>query len=59
VLRAAVNDVIYFGDHLRLRCALPGQAEATVKLPLSGGAAPAAGQPVWLRFPDPHLRIYA
>ena len=59
VLQAQVNDVIYFGDHLRLRCALPGQAEATVKLPLSGGTPPAAGQPVWLRFPDPHLRIYA
>jgi len=59
VLQAAVNDVIYFGDHLRLRCALPGQAEATVKLPLAGGAAPAAGQPVWLRFPHAHLRVYA
>jgi len=59
VLQAAVSDVIYFGDHLRLRCALPGQAEATVKLPLSAGAQPAPGQPVWLRFPDTHLRIYA
>ena len=58
-LRAAVTDVIYFGDHLRLRCTLPGQAEATVKLPLSGEAPPAAGQPVWLRFPEAHLRIYA
>jgi putative spermidine/putrescine transport system ATP-binding protein len=59
VLQATVNDVIYFGDHQRLRCALPGQAEATIKLPLAGGTRPAAGQPVWLRFPDPHLRIYA
>jgi putative spermidine/putrescine transport system ATP-binding protein len=59
VLQAAVNSVIYFGDHLRLRCALPGQAEATVKLPLAGGAPPAQGQPVWLRFPDTHLRVYA
>jgi putative spermidine/putrescine transport system ATP-binding protein len=59
VVPAKVNDVIYFGDHLRLRCALPGQAEATVKLPLAGGTPPAAGQPVWLRFPLPHLRIYA
>ena len=58
-LQATVNDVIYFGDHLRLRCALPGQAEATVKLPLSGGPPPAAGQPVWLRFPPEHLRVYA
>ena len=59
VLRAAVNDVLYFGDHLRLRCALPGQTEATVKLRLDGSTPPVAGQPVWLRFPDPHLRIYA
>jgi putative spermidine/putrescine transport system ATP-binding protein len=58
-LQAAVNDVIYFGDHLRLRCALPGQAEATVKLPLAGGTPPAAGAPVWLRFPPEHLRVYA
>jgi len=58
-LQAAVNDVIYFGDHLRLRCALPGQTEATVKLPLSGSAPPAAGAPVWLRFPPEHLRVYA
>ena len=59
VLQAKVNSVIYFGDHLRLRCALTGQSEATVKLPLSAGAQPNAGQLVWLRFPDPHLRIYA
>jgi len=58
-LKASVNDVIYFGDHLRLRCALTGQPPATVKLPLAGGAQPVAGQAVWLRFPNPHLRIYA
>jgi putative spermidine/putrescine transport system ATP-binding protein len=59
LLQAAVNDVIYFGDHLRLRCALPGQPELTVKLPLSSNERPLTGQPVWLRFPNPHLRIYA
>jgi putative spermidine/putrescine transport system ATP-binding protein len=61
VLPATVNDVIYFGDHLRLRCALPGQAQpqATVKLPLSSGAQPLPGQPVWLHFPQAFLRIYA
>jgi len=58
-LQAAVNDVIYFGDHLRLRCALPGQASATVKLPLAAGAPPVPGQPVWLHIPAPHLRVYA
>jgi len=59
LLRAAVSDVIYFGDHLRLRCAVTGQPEITVKLPLSSDTPPAAGQAVWLRFPSPHLRIYA
>ena len=59
LLQGTVNDVIYFGDHLRLRCALAGQAQATVKLPLSGGAQPLAGQPVWLHFPEAYLRIYA
>jgi putative spermidine/putrescine transport system ATP-binding protein len=58
-LQAAVNDVIYFGDHLRLRCALAGQAAATVKLPLSRGEQPVAGQTVWLHFPTPYLRIYS
>ena len=59
VLSAAVNDVIYFGDHLRLRCALAGQAPATVKLPLTQAAPPQPGQPVWLRFPSEFLRVYA
>jgi putative spermidine/putrescine transport system ATP-binding protein len=58
VVQAAVNDVIYFGDHLRLRCAVAGQAQATVKVPL-GGATPQAGQQVWLRFPPEFLRVYA
>ena len=59
VLQATVNDVIYFGDHLRLRCQLPKQAPATVKLTLSAGAAPLPGQPVWLHIPTFHLRLYA
>jgi len=58
-LKAAVSDVIYFGDHLRLRCALAGQAPATVKLPLSSGEQPVAGQTVWLHLPTAYLRIYA
>ena len=43
----------------RLRCALPGQVPATVKLPLSSGAQPLAGQPEWLHLPEAYLRIYA
>ncbi len=59
LVQGTVNDVIYFGDHLRLRCALPGQDEATVKLTLAGEVHPEAGQNVWLHFPVAHLRIYA
>ena len=60
LLRAQAVSPMYFGDHLRLRC-LPGegQAEATVKLPLSVAFAPAAGETVWLEFPQDHTRIYA
>ena len=57
-LVASVTDVIYFGDHLRMRCAVAGQAEATVKLPLSDTDYPIAGRPVWLTFPTTHLRVY-
>ncbi|PXW98064.1 putative spermidine/putrescine transport system ATP-binding protein [Sphaerotilus hippei] len=59
VVKAAVNDVIYFGDHLRLRCAIAGQEQATVKVPLSLPRVPAAGEAVWLRFPPTFLRVYA
>jgi len=58
IVQAAVSDVIYFGDHLRLRCAIAGQAQATVKVPLGSAMAPHAGQSVWLRFPSEFLRIY-
>jgi len=57
-LEAKVCDVIYFGDHLRLRCALPGQQDPTVKIALSSPTVPQVGQSVWLRLPPEHLRIY-
>ncbi len=59
VLRADVTDVIYFGDHLRLRCVVAGQAPATVKLPLGLPAPPRPGQAVWLQLPPAYLRVYA
>jgi putative spermidine/putrescine transport system ATP-binding protein len=57
-LPAKVSDVIYHGDHQRMRCEVAGQALATVKLPLAAGAQPVAGQAVWLRIATPHLRVY-
>ncbi|RQP26761.1 ABC transporter ATP-binding protein [Piscinibacter terrae] len=59
VLQASVSGAVYFGDHLRLLCAVgEGQATATVKLPLSAGAVPQAGDSVWLEFPQELTRIY-
>lgn len=57
-LTAVLDDVIYFGDHLRLRCAIQGQPEMTVKLPLRQGQALQLGQTVQLSIDPPHLRVY-
>lgn len=57
-LAATVADIIYLGDHLRLRCAIKNQLDATVKIPLSSNAIPQTGQTVWLHLPSEHLRIY-
>ena len=60
VLQAQVSDVIYFGDHLRLLCAMgEGQTAATVKLPLSVAAVPRPGDAVWLELPPELTRVYA
>jgi putative spermidine/putrescine transport system ATP-binding protein len=53
-----VLDVIYFGDHLRLRCELPGQADATVKMPLGHHQLPEPGQTIHVHAPVEHLRVY-
>lgn len=55
---ATVDDVIYFGDHLRLRCQVAQQAQATVKIALASQTIPAPGDQVWLHLPPEHLRIY-
>jgi len=57
-LIATVNDVIYFGDHLRLRCVVPDQPELSVKVPLQHLGHMAAGQTVRLHLPAAHLRVY-
>ncbi|MEO7338201.1 MAG: ABC transporter ATP-binding protein [Caldimonas sp.] len=60
VLQAQVGNVIYFGDHLRLLCRIgEGQADATVKLPLSAPRVPPVGAGVWLEFPAELTRVYA
>lgn len=57
-LRAQVNDVIYLGDHLRLRCMVANQVSATVKIALSSQAIPQPGDAIWLQLPQEHLRVY-
>ena len=53
-----VMDIIYFGDHLRLRCKLPSEAEVMVKLALGHSAVPTPGHRVHLHTPPQHMRMY-
>ncbi len=55
---ATVADVLYFGDHLRLRCKVPQQEDATVKLPLGRHEIPVRGETVFLYAVEEHLRVY-
>lgn len=58
IIRAELVDIIYFGDHLRLRCRVPGQPELCVKLPLREQGGLCLGQPLRLRVPPEYLRVY-
>ncbi len=58
VVSASLSDVIYFGDHLRLRCELPQQPELCVKQPLQHHSALSTGQRLNLHIPAEHLRVY-
>ncbi len=53
-----VIDIMYFGDHLRLRCELPGQPDATIKMPLAHHQLPEPGQTIQVHAPEEHLRVY-
>jgi len=57
-IETIVDDVIYFGDHLRLRCHMQGQPELSVKVPLQHQAHMSAGQRVRLHLPTEYLRVY-
>jgi len=58
-VQAQVHDVIYLGDHLRLRCQIGSEVDVTAKIALDAAIQPNAGEAVWLHFPPEHLRIYA
>ncbi|MEQ4618240.1 MAG: ABC transporter ATP-binding protein [Corticimicrobacter sp.] len=60
-LNCTVSSLIYFGDHVRLQCTLPGQSQCFVKVPLGtpGLDRMTVDTPVTLEFLPEHLRIYA
>jgi putative spermidine/putrescine transport system ATP-binding protein len=59
-LRAHVADMIYFGDHVRVRCALPKQDDCFVKLALNDAVLPQlqTGGQVVLGIEPERLRIF-
>jgi putative spermidine/putrescine transport system ATP-binding protein len=59
-LQGALQEVIYLGDHVRLRVALPGNGEFMVKRPISEThALPAVGDAVALAWAPEHCRAFA
>ncbi|MEC5163770.1 MULTISPECIES: ABC transporter ATP-binding protein [unclassified Janthinobacterium] len=59
-LPVTVSSLIYFGDHVRVRCALPRQDDCFIKLNLKDPALPglSAGSPVRLDIDPAHLRVF-
>ncbi|MGE5650217.1 ABC transporter ATP-binding protein [Noviherbaspirillum sp. UKPF54] len=60
-LLATVSDMIYFGDHVRVRCALNKQDDCFVKIALNDKALPGleTGMPVRLGIEPERLRIFS
>jgi putative spermidine/putrescine transport system ATP-binding protein len=60
-LPATVSDMIYFGDHVRVRCALNKQDDCFVKIALNDKALPGleTGMPVRLGIEPERLRIFS
>jgi putative spermidine/putrescine transport system ATP-binding protein len=60
-LPGEARSLIYFGDHVRMRCGVREQEECFVKVPLGtealNGFTP--GAPVALEFAPEHLRVFA
>ena len=59
-LAGRLREVIYLGDHVRARVALPGNDDFTVKRPIDDAhRLPAIGQPVELAWAPEHCRAFA
>ena len=59
-LEGALREVIYLGDHVRLRVALPGNDDFTVKRPIDEAkVVPAVGAAVEVTWAPEHCRAFA
>ncbi|WP_250519004.1 ABC transporter ATP-binding protein [Caballeronia sp. ATUFL_M1_KS5A] len=60
VIESETLGMIYFGDHVRLRCRMPGQKECIVKVSLDqdGAAHIRPGSRIHLSFHEDHLRVF-
>ncbi|VXC76947.1 Spermidine/putrescine import ATP-binding protein PotA [Burkholderia sp. 8Y] len=60
-LAGEAKSLIYFGDHVRMRCGVREQDECFVKVPLGTTALDGftPGAPVALEFAPEHLRVFA
>jgi putative spermidine/putrescine transport system ATP-binding protein len=59
-LAGTLREVIYLGDHVRARVALPGNDDFTVKRPIDEShKLPAIGEAVELAWAPEHCRAFA
>ena len=59
-LAGTLREVIYLGDHVRARVALPGNDDFTVKRPIDEAhKLPAIGGPIELAWAPEHCRAFA
>jgi putative spermidine/putrescine transport system ATP-binding protein len=60
-LHGETSSLIYFGDHVRMRCTIPAQDECFVKVPLGTATLTdfTPGAPIALEFAPEHLRIFS
>jgi putative spermidine/putrescine transport system ATP-binding protein len=60
-LAGEAKSLIYFGDHVRMRCGVREQDECFVKVPLGTAALDGftPGAPIALEFAPEHLRVFA
>ena len=55
-LRARLSEVLFQGDHVRLRLTLPGGAEIVAKRPVGDGALPEPGTEAGIGWAPEHAR---